>query len=672
MQVAEVTECDRFTAGSRLWKICRGESGLPIDKANKYRSYWGLEPLPGEQENTLTAIEFSGVSVKRSRDGLKYTTRVTMYGPGSELLHAYAAAKVPDCDECFELAMKMNRWGVDGCRDNLDTIIADMLPRAKDWVAENKPWVHALLPGVVEDIGIVARLKSDVTKAIERAEAVRKHGRPEPAEVISSVQSKLIGKRKSGCSSCGGKRKTGKTNTPHYSRTIHATAVNVFTPKIDVPMVQIVTAIRTSHREKPTLQSTIDSMRTGGFQPPIVFAEPNAPERKGNRVFASQLLPFKSFATAAKHLVAEFPTDWILLCEDDVEFRDGAADFLREANITTNQIVSLYSAVVQTKGIMPAGFSHVTGDMWGSLAYLIHADTLRKIIDSQTFQTWPKPDRVDRAFCKAASEIGAELVFHTPALAQHTGATSTIAKHRTLTRGRTSVFDSDRHESPLVALITPTGDRHDAFERCKKWVKNQRYTGPMEWIVVDDGSDQVTVPGHVKYIREKPQPNHSLCRNLLSAIPHVSGGVILIIEDDDYYGPDYVSTMVGRLRHADLVGEFGAKYYYLLDRRWRHKTTENHASLCRTGMTRAVLDTLRDVVTGTDHPSVDLRLWDKWQGSRISWIDEIGTSRMCVGIKQGSTGRQSHGWRSTKLHASDADGAQLHRWLGPDAHEYQQ
>jgi hypothetical protein len=127
--------------------------------------------------------------------------------------------------------------------------------------------------------------------------------------------------------------------------------------------------------------------------------------------------------------------------------------------------------------------------------------------------------------------------------------------------------------------------------------------------------------------------------------------------------------MAGRLHHADLVGEFGAKYYYVREQSWRHRfETEQHASLCRTGMRRSVLQTLTACAEG-DHPSVDLRLWRRWKGSKASWRDAEGTQSMCVGIK-GVEGRASRGWRPAKDAASDSTSQVLRKWVGRDWQVY--
>jgi hypothetical protein len=92
-------------------------------------------------------------------------------GPGSELLRIYKAAGVPTCPACVAMALQMNQWGPTGCAAKVDEIVADMLPRAKIWVAENRPFIHALLPGLVEDVGIRWKIRSDVLAAITAAEA---------------------------------------------------------------------------------------------------------------------------------------------------------------------------------------------------------------------------------------------------------------------------------------------------------------------------------------------------------------------------------------------------------------------------------------------------------------------------------------------------------------------
>lgn len=108
------------------------------------------------------------------------------YGPGTELKKLWS--KVPSCQQCNDLAERMNRWGPQGCRERIDKIIADILPRAKRWLEQNKPWVKAILGAVpkVEDAVLAAKIRRDVMKAIIAAETQPSRAKQErpPVECI--------------------------------------------------------------------------------------------------------------------------------------------------------------------------------------------------------------------------------------------------------------------------------------------------------------------------------------------------------------------------------------------------------------------------------------------------------------------------------------------------------
>jgi hypothetical protein len=631
--------CDQFPTGSRKHQICTGEADLPLGKINAYRAKWGLDLLAESKSSGTTRVVVhqgqAPVKVRRvehsRRLPCKCSVKTPTQGPGTELIELLKGWKVPPCQQCKDLAARMNVWGVSGCRERIAEIVEDIFPRAKEWLAANKPWAHAMLPEIVEDAGIRLKLRHDVGKAIDAADAKQLR---RSAQYVS-----------------------------HGHKASPATFVDAAEP-----IFRIRTAVRTSFREVRTLEKTIASLQAAGFETPTIYADKNAVDVPSAVQWPEQLGAFRSFVRMSEHMLQDY-TGWMLLCEDDVELKDGAADYLRTLNIMLDQVVSLYVSAKQDGLLAGDGLSEIVGDMHGSLAYLIHSSTLQHVLNSRTFREWTSDQRVDRAFCKAVAEIGAKLLCPRPALAQHIGLTSTLVAGRRLDAARTSHnYRPDRHQSGLVTLITPTGDRPDAFAMCERWVRQQRYTGPIQWIVIDDGHGPTEVNDADVVLRPEPMTGHSLCRNLRQALPHIKGQHVLIIEDDDYYGPDYISVMVGRLQHADLVGEFGAKYYYIRERRWRHNVNEKHASLCRTGFNRAVLPTFEKCITGTDHPSVDLRLWQQWSGSALYWTDEAGMSRMCVGIK-GVSGRQSYGWKPSK-NAQHDDGSKLKQWLRDDAANY--
>lgn len=222
-----------------------------------------------------------------------------------------------------------------------------------------------------------------------------------------------------------------------------------------------------------------------------------------------------------------------------------------------------------------------------------------------------------------------------------------------------------------ITLLTPTGDRPEAFALCERWMARQTYRGPLQWLVVDDGRRPTRPTMGQDYVRRTPgpkDPRHTLCLNLRRLLPRVKHEKILIIEDDDYYGPKYLETMSGWLDSADLVAEVGAKYYYLDSRTYHVFREHRHGSLCRTGLTRRVLPTLRRLVRSNDW-RLDLRLGSAWNGSRYRFIDERGDARLCVGIK-GMPGRRGVTWNTRRVIRHDPDLRRLRHWIGDDYRSY--
>jgi len=432
-------------------------------------------------------------------------------------------------------------------------------------------------------------------------------------------------------------------------------------------VTEITVGMRIAKRETPRWKETIESIVAAGFNQPILFSEPDAGV-EADVVWTEKLGSAKSFQAMCELLKGE-SSEWLLLCEDDILLSKHTADYVRTLDIT-DEVVSLYTAGPRQVGIR--GLNKCGSSFVGSLAMLVRRSVLKSLMQTKAWNNWSKHDCVDRLMRAATNEIGIAIMMPNPSLCQHVGDTPAIYADRKITRIREAKdWTPDGSYVPQsVTLITPTGDRQDSFKLCEQWMRQQSYTGPIQWIVVDDGVKPTAVTMGQHYIREAPMSGHSLCRNLRSAIPHVTGEIVFVIEDDDYYHPHYLSTMAGRLRHADVVGEFGAKYYYIRHAKWRHRhAIENHASLCRTGMTRSVIPTLADCSIGK-HPSVDLRLWRSWKGSKLSWKDCDGSQSLCVGIK-GVSGRQSHGWKPARDSGSDPKRSILRLWVGSDAKHYE-
>lgn len=204
-------ECERFNAGTRRREICEGSSDLPLVQINKYREMWGMRPLEESEvaprESPMEVVPFAKewTAADRERRSSRPTgkrggcgtcgqsrrrqpaapdpldhgpLRPDGIGPGSQLLAIYEKRGMPHCDDCYHMAGQMDAWGVDGCRVHLDRIVTDILPRAKEWLRDNLPWLKSFLETIrSENLSLKAAIRRDVLRAIRRAEAAQRGGR---------------------------------------------------------------------------------------------------------------------------------------------------------------------------------------------------------------------------------------------------------------------------------------------------------------------------------------------------------------------------------------------------------------------------------------------------------------------------------------------------------------
>ena len=90
--------------------------------------------------------------------------RTVEQGPETELAKLFAARGIPGCQQCRDLATKMDAWGVDECPKRVKEIVNEILPRARAWA--DKGLVTWLAPNVALKAGI----RKDVLKALENAQ----------------------------------------------------------------------------------------------------------------------------------------------------------------------------------------------------------------------------------------------------------------------------------------------------------------------------------------------------------------------------------------------------------------------------------------------------------------------------------------------------------------------
>lgn len=220
----------------------------------------------------------------------------------------------------------------------------------------------------------------------------------------------------------------------------------------------------------------------------------------------------------------------------------------------------------------------------------------------------------------------------------------------------------------MITLLTCTGDRPELFRRQERWMVRQSMRW-QNWIVVDDGDHPTECTLDQKYIRLPPglPPTESFARNLRTAL-HAHAELrgsefVFMIEDDDWYGPHYVTSLMLALLDHDLAGESYARYYNVSQRSYYFCRNTSHASLCSTAFRAALIPRILPLIDDED-ALLDIRIW-----SEIDCSKHLQRTRHSVGLK-GQSGRSGLTWaHDSGRFRADPDGVILRQWLGRDANE---
>lgn len=200
---------------------------------------------------------------------------------------------------------------------------------------------------------------------------------------------------------------------------------------------------------------------------------------------------------------------------------------------------------------------------------------------------------------------------------------------------------------------------------CERWMARQTYSGPLQWVVVDDCEPATVTTMGQDVLRPEPRWNgsHTLARNFKAGLRAAKHDAVIVIEDDDWYSPEYVQMVVNRLESQPvmtLCGERPSRYYNVRTRCYRLPGNEKHASLCQTAFRLELIPRVLTVLG--DDSWIDLRLWWKIPG-------ELYDGCNVVGIK-GLSGRAGVGIGHRDGGTPDPELTVLRSWIGDDVEEY--
>lgn len=221
-----------------------------------------------------------------------------------------------------------------------------------------------------------------------------------------------------------------------------------------------------------------------------------------------------------------------------------------------------------------------------------------------------------------------------------------------------------------ITCVTPTGDRPKVFEITRDHMLRQTIQ-PDQWIIVDDGREPL--PEELRqgadYIRREPSASDgcSLSLNLKTALPYITGDIILVVEDDDYYSELYVETIHTYLAAYSLVGEGCARYYHVPAGRYVRLQNKSHASLAQTGFHKSLLPLFEKILSARKF-FVDIRLWDEARDQMFLFFDLQDKFRLHCSLK-GLPGRPGIGIghdKNLRGYVQDKNYTILKKWVGEE------
>jgi len=234
----------------------------------------------------------------------------------------------------------------------------------------------------------------------------------------------------------------------------------------------------------------------------------------------------------------------------------------------------------------------------------------------------------------------------------------------------------------MIALITPTGAREYQLKLCAHYMAKQTYSGDVVWVIIDDAlprtsdfiKDDFRAGWHV--LKGYPAPpwqigQNTQGRNLKAGVDLLLQNysknkieAIFIIEDDDFYRPQYLASMVALLDGCLVLGESQTIYYNVRLNRWIENGNDVWSSLFQTAFKPAALRWFELLYGEKFIDYAFFRLAEKPKLFRTP-------DKLSIGIK-GIAGRAGIGAGNGFIPhmIPDESGAKLYELLKEDAHFY--
>ncbi len=228
-------------------------------------------------------------------------------------------------------------------------------------------------------------------------------------------------------------------------------------------------------------------------------------------------------------------------------------------------------------------------------------------------------------------------------------------------------------------VITCTGGRPEGLRLCNHYMARQGHQD-FTWVVVDDCFPFSDARRADMTIRPQPpwKPGEiTLPRNLLCALDMIQRdgeeGIVLTVEDDDWYHAGYIGLMHNIAENLPaetlLFGESRTRYYNVRWRTYKHNENDKHASLCSMGFRTAFIPHMQKILEDCDpkRPFIDVTAFTEHADKAY-----LQATDLVCGIK-GMPGRKGIGHGHTepcKRLRRDPYLEKLQDWSGVDVDRY--
>jgi len=180
-----------------------------------------------------------------------------------------------------------------------------------------------------------------------------------------------------------------------------------------------------------------------------------------------------------------------------------------------------------------------------------------------------------------------------------------------------------------LAFVTPTrGDRNEFLALCKRYVNRQS-------LFVDSNISYQHFIIDYEPTSDEVDLNDRYQKGLEQAL-EFDADLIFFIEDDDWYHPNYVKSLIDLWLSKDQPSLFGFNttiYYHITKRKVWYLDHPNHASMFNTVIDKELAEEIvkNRLFTRTPNIYLDIFLWKR----EVNKLSFETPKKLCLGIKHG-------------------------------------